>query len=106
MVTEYYKNTHREAMGVRKLKNVVHFDSHIPYHQTFGRVVGALTGAYRHSIGGKQKKGAAITVLKDFFTFSLPKRLALETVNRMALNTRDFPVWLPIYELLYNIRGH
>ena len=89
---------------MRKLKNVVHFDSHIPYHQKFGRVVGALTGAYRHSIGEKQKKEAAITVLKDFFTFGLPKRLALNTVNRMALNTRDIPVWLPIYELLNNIR--
>ena len=102
VVIEHHKNTHRKAMGLREIKNVVHFDSHIPYHQKFGRVVGALTGAYRHSIGEKQKRKAASIVLDDFLNFGMSKRLALETVNRMALNTGDIPVWLPIYEYLYD----
>ena len=102
VVIEHHKNTHRKAMGLREIKNVVHFDSHIPYHQKFGRVVGALTGAYRHSIGEKQKRKAASIVLDDFLNFGMSKRLALETVNRMALNTGDIPVWLPIYQYLYD----
>ena len=86
---------------MREIKNVVHFDSHIPHHQKFGRVVGALTGAYRHSIGVSEKKQAIVTVLKDFFQFGMSKQLATATVHRLITNTCDFDVWLPIYGCIH-----
>ena len=101
-VIEFHKNSHRVKEGLRRIKNVVHFDSHIPHHQKFGRVVGALTGAYRNSIGVENKKEAVMTVLKDFFSFGMSKQLANNTVHRLMTNTCDSAVWLPIYSCLNN----
>ena len=41
-------------------------------------------------------------VLDDFFEYGMSSQLALNTVDRMAVNTRDYAVWLPIYTHLYN----
>ena len=58
-ISHHHKNTHRASRGQAQVKNVAHFSSHVPPHQKFGRVVGALTSAWSHSVGHPNKVKAA-----------------------------------------------
>ena len=49
-VIHHHKNSHQLRLGKPPFKNVVDFSSHIPRHQKFGRVVGALIAAHAHTV--------------------------------------------------------
>jgi len=83
-IIHHHKNTHRERHGLPPLKDVAHFSTHVPAHQKFGRVVGALNSAWHHSVGEVNKQRACLVVLKDMQKHGMPDALAWKAMNRMA----------------------
>ena len=84
-----HTNTLRTEMGKAPLKDVVDFRSHIPSSQKFGRVVGALRSAERHSVGAENKCAAMRRVLSEFRTFHMPSRLAEQAAWRVLGRSRQ-----------------
>ena len=91
-ISHHHKNTHRASRGQAQVKNVAHFSSHVPPHQKFGRVVGALTSAWSHSVGHPNKVKAAVRVLHDMRHHGMSNETARAAMRRMEFKTVD-PVW-------------
>ena len=65
-ISFYHKNTARKAEGKTPLKNVVPFNSHVPKHQHFGRIIGALHQARTATCDLTNQAKAYDTILKEF----------------------------------------
>ncbi len=57
------------------------------FGMNFGRVVGALTRAWSHSVGDTNKANATLTVLMGLDSMGMPKTLARQAIKRMAYKT-------------------
>ena len=97
-ISHHHKNTHRASRGQAQVKNVAHFSSHVPPHQKFGRVVGALTSAWSHSVGHPNKVKAAVRVLHDMRHHGMPNETARAAMRRMEFKTVD-PVETEVFPL-------
>ena len=73
----------REMQGQKPLKDVVRFDSHAPYHQKYGYVVGALTRAWTQSLSKDEKSTAVLRVLRHLETHGMPDKIARNAILRM-----------------------
>ena len=71
----YHKNTFLAHDGKQPLKNVVPFDSHVPKHQHFGRVVGALHRANTATRDLTSQHKARELVLHEFEQFGMSQNL-------------------------------
>ena len=99
-IVHYHKNAYRTRAGKPPLKNVPHFSTHVPNHAKFGRVVGALTRAWSHSVGDTNKVNATLTVLMELDSMGMPKNLARQAIKRMAYKT-DSGLWPTEVETRY-----
>ena len=68
----------------------------------FGRVVGALTRAWSHSVGDTNKVNATLTVLMELDSMGMPKTLAQQAIKRMAyiFFIRDFMFSVVLWGLI------
>ena len=88
-VIHYHKNSHQQRLGKPLVKNMVDFTSHIPYHQKFGRVVGALISAQAHSVGENNRDLAVAVVLQDMQRYGMPRHIASAALNRLHQRMGD-----------------
>ena len=69
--------------GKAPIKSVTHFDTHTPYHQKFGYVVGTLVRVLRNSVGSTQLSEATSRELAAMYDHGMPAKLADAALCRL-----------------------
>ena len=69
--------------GKAPLKSVTHFDTHTPFHQKFGFVVGTLVRVFRNSVGQAQMFQATSREMSFMEKHGMTLRLADAAMRRL-----------------------